>query len=205
MHPDVAFVVNKLSQFMNHPTNDHWKAVNCILCFMYSQMLTAPETMMIIPPPMPISCILDKIQSTWSSKKQHTIACSLTEAEYHSVATTAAKLSCVCKLLTELGVVVPQVPVIFYDNIGANHLCSYHVFHLRMKHVTLDYCFVEIKYKVVLSMLPMSRPMINYPTHLPSLFHENALSNSRPRLDSPPKIPSCGCILENVSNCNYFL
>lgn len=143
MHPDVAFEVNKLSQFMHHPTNDHWKAIKCILCFMYSQMLTAPETMMIIPPPMPISCILDKIQSTWSSKKQHTIARSLTEAEYHFVATTAAKLSCVCKLLTELGVVIPQVPVIYYDNIGANHLCSYHVFHSRMKHVTLDYYFVR--------------------------------------------------------------
>ena len=43
---------------------------------------------------------------SWSSKKQCTITCSSTEAEYRSVAATAAELNWVCSLLSELGVLL---------------------------------------------------------------------------------------------------
>ena len=56
----------------------------------------------------PISC---------SSKKQCTVARSSTEAEYHSVALTAAEVSLLCLLLTELQVVIPSQLVIYYDNV----------------------------------------------------------------------------------------
>lgn len=45
---------------------------------------------------------------SWSSKKQSTVARSSMEAEYQSVAATAAELSWVCSLLTELGVTIPR-------------------------------------------------------------------------------------------------
>ncbi|RVW78567.1 Retrovirus-related Pol polyprotein from transposon RE1 [Vitis vinifera] len=43
----------------------------------------------------------------------------------------------------ELGVTLPQQPVIYCDNVGATHLCSNPVFHSCMKHVALDYHFIR--------------------------------------------------------------
>lgn len=34
IRPDIAFVVNRLSQFMHQPTNTHWKAVKSVLRYM---------------------------------------------------------------------------------------------------------------------------------------------------------------------------
>ncbi|RVX13659.1 Retrovirus-related Pol polyprotein from transposon RE1 [Vitis vinifera] len=80
---------------------------------------------------------------SWSSKKQRNVARSSTEAEYRSVASTAAEIRWIYSLLTELGVTLPQQPVIYCDNVGATHLCSNPVFHSRMKHVALDYHFIR--------------------------------------------------------------
>ncbi|KAK0600545.1 hypothetical protein LWI29_016022 [Acer saccharum] len=80
---------------------------------------------------------------SWSSKKQHTIARSSTEAKYRSVAATAAELNWVCFLLTDLGLTLPSVPVIYCDNVGATQLCSNPIFHSCMKHVTIDFHFIR--------------------------------------------------------------
>ncbi|KAK0593440.1 hypothetical protein LWI29_036649 [Acer saccharum] len=80
---------------------------------------------------------------SWSSKKQTTIARSSTEAEYRSVAATAAELNWVCFLLTDLGLALPSVPVIYCDNMGATQLCSNPIFHSRMKHVAIDFHFIR--------------------------------------------------------------
>ena len=80
---------------------------------------------------------------SWSSRKQPTIARSSTEAEYRTVASTAAELNWVCFLLTDLGVTLPAISVIFCDNVGATQLCSNPIFHSRMKHVAIDYHFIR--------------------------------------------------------------
>ena len=80
---------------------------------------------------------------SWSSKKQTTIARSSTEDEYRSVATTAAKLNWVCFLFTDLGLKLPNAPVIYCDNVGATQLCSNPIFHSRIKHVAIDFHFIR--------------------------------------------------------------
>ncbi|RVW71349.1 Retrovirus-related Pol polyprotein from transposon RE1 [Vitis vinifera] len=80
---------------------------------------------------------------SWSSKKQRTIVRSSMEAEYQSIAATAAELNRVSSLLIELGVVLPQSPLIYCDNIGATNLCSNPVFHSKMKHVAIDFHFIR--------------------------------------------------------------
>lgn len=79
----------------------------------------------------------------WSSKKQSGVARSSTEAEYRSVANTAAEIRWVCSLLTELGVRLPTTLVVYCDNVGATYLSANHVFHSRMKHLALDFHFVR--------------------------------------------------------------
>lgn len=71
------------------------------------------------------------------------MARSSTEAEYRSVANTAAELSWVSSLLHELGIQQPTIPTIYCDNVGATYLSANPVFHSRMKHLALDFHFVR--------------------------------------------------------------
>lgn len=85
---------------------------------------------------------------SWSSKKQRMIARSSTEAKYRVVASTAAELRWLCSLLTELGFCLSVALVIYYDNVGATHLCSNPMFHSRMNHVALDFHFIRDQVQV---------------------------------------------------------
>ncbi|RVW40389.1 Retrovirus-related Pol polyprotein from transposon RE2 [Vitis vinifera] len=160
--PDIAYTVNKLSKFMHQPTSDHWNAVKRLLRYLYGTLdhdITLRRTS-----PLALHAFSDSdwtgnkddFTSTsayiiylghnpisWSSKKQRTVARSSTKAEYRSVASTATEIRWICYLLTELGVTLLQQSVIYCDNVGTTHLCSNSVFHSRMKHVALDYHFIQ--------------------------------------------------------------
>ena len=86
---------------------------------------------------------LGKNPISWSSKNQRTIARSSTEAEYRSVANTAAELNFIYYLLTDLGISLPYCLVIYCDNIGATQLYTNPIFHSRMKHVAIDFHFIR--------------------------------------------------------------
>ena len=124
--PQIAYVANKLSQFMHQPTTDHWVAIKRLLCYLsgiinhgillhhqsnlphhaFSDVdwasnkddYTSTSVYLVYLGRKPIS---------WSSKKQHTLARSSTEAGYRLVASIAVELRWICSLLTELGVVLP--------------------------------------------------------------------------------------------------
>uniref|UniRef100_A0A2N9G9A2 Integrase catalytic domain-containing protein n=1 Tax=Fagus sylvatica TaxID=28930 RepID=A0A2N9G9A2_FAGSY len=136
--PDLAFAVNKLSQYMHTPTTDHWSFVKRLLRYLCG---TINEGLQIHrKSPLNLHAYSDAdwagdkddFSSTsayviylgrnpvsWSSKKQKTIARSSTEAEYRSVANAAAELNWLCYLLTDLGVQLPYCPVLYCDNVGA--------------------------------------------------------------------------------------
>ena len=59
---------------------------------------------------------------SWSSKKQKTVARSSTEAEYRTVASTAAKVNWLQNLLQELRLSSSSPPTIFCDNVGATYV-----------------------------------------------------------------------------------
>jgi len=80
---------------------------------------------------------------SWSSKKQSMIAKSTTEAEYRAIASTTAEVNWLTHLLQELGITLPTVPTVYYDNVGATYVCANPVFHSCMKHIAIHFHFVQ--------------------------------------------------------------
>ncbi|KAH9716339.1 retrovirus-related pol polyprotein from transposon RE2 [Citrus sinensis] len=167
--PDISFAVNKMAQFMHQPTDEHWVLVKRILRYLCGTLdkglLLHHESSLSLhgfsdalhafsdadwagnkddySSTSAYLVYLRRNLISWSSKKQQTIARSSIEAEYRSVAATAAELRWVCSLLAELGVTLQSSPVVYCDNIGATQLSSNPVFHSRMKHVAVDYHFIR--------------------------------------------------------------
>lgn len=160
--PDIAYSVNRLSQFMHRPTDIHWNAAKRILRYLagtlshgvfistssplclhaFSDADWAGDTDDFVSTNAYI-VYLGKTPIAWSSKKQSGVARSSTEAEYRSVANTAAELCWISSLLRELGVTQPSTPTVYCDNIGAMYLSANPVFHSKMKHLALDFHFVR--------------------------------------------------------------
>lgn len=109
--PDVAFAVNKLSKFMHCPTDEHWQAAKRVLRYLcgtrdqeiFHHSKNSPNLHAFSDSDW--SENRDDYTSTgayivylgshpvvWSSKKQKIVARSSTEAEYRSVADTAAEV-----------------------------------------------------------------------------------------------------------------
>jgi hypothetical protein len=80
---------------------------------------------------------------SWSSRKQPIVSRSSTEAQYKSVANTAAELLWIQTLLRDLGIHLHCPPKLWCDNIGAMYLLVIPVFHARTKHMEIDSHFVR--------------------------------------------------------------
>ncbi|CAE6075150.1 unnamed protein product [Arabidopsis arenosa] len=131
--PDIAFAVNKLSQFMHKPTDEHWQAAKRILRYLAGTK--SHGIFMRSDTPLTLHAFSDADWAgdqndyistnayiiyfggspvSWSSKKQRSVSRSSTEAEYRSVANTASELRWICSLLSEMGVHLPMAPVIYF-------------------------------------------------------------------------------------------
>ncbi|KAK0592419.1 hypothetical protein LWI29_018829 [Acer saccharum] len=80
---------------------------------------------------------------SWCSRKQRSIAQSLTKAEYRAVALAVAEVIWLSNLLQELSIVDANPSTIYCENVGTTYLCYNLVFHSRMKHVAIDFHFVR--------------------------------------------------------------
>ena len=163
--PDISFSVNKLSQFLQNPTVNHWNACKRVLRYLKGTtnfgLLFKPVQRMTLTGFSDAdyaNCLDDRRSVTgyvvylsdnliaWSARKQKVVARSNAESEYHSLALAATEILWLQSLFDELG--VPQltaVPVIWCDNMGANLLASNPVFHARTKHIEVDIHFIREK------------------------------------------------------------
>jgi Reverse transcriptase (RNA-dependent DNA polymerase) len=155
--PDIAFAVNRVSQFMHNPTVQHWAVVKRNLRYLKGTIahgLTIRSSNNMSLHAFSdfdwAGCPDDRKSTTgylvflgcnlisWCSKKQPIVARSSTETEYKSLAKVW-----LMNLLKELEISLP--PLLWCDNLGATFLASNPAFHARTKHIELDYHFVREK------------------------------------------------------------
>ncbi|KAH0773323.1 hypothetical protein KY290_010460 [Solanum tuberosum] len=159
--PDIAYAVNKLSQFMQAPSDLHWKAVKRILRYLCGTIHLSLRVTPIDDFNLHVYSdadwggdITDRVSTSgyilflghnpisWSSKKQTTISRSSTESEYSAVANALSETLWVTNLLNELRFLVHQLPTIYCDNLGATFLSKNLVLYSRVKHAAVDFHFV---------------------------------------------------------------
>ena len=80
---------------------------------------------------------------SWSARKQATMSRSSTEAEYKSLANAIAEIIWIKSVLGEFCVPQPRVVCLWCDNLGATYLSANPVFHVRTKHIEVDFHFVR--------------------------------------------------------------
>ena len=160
--PDIAFAVNRLSQFMHKPTVCHWTAAKRILRYLKHTMFHG--TLINKQSPFLLRTFVDadwatntdtRISTTayitflgsnpisWSARKQRAVSRSSTEAEFRALAAATSETVWLHSLLTELGLSLQNSPQVFCDNIGATHFSLNPVQHTRMKHIDIDLLFVR--------------------------------------------------------------
>ncbi|CAL1403910.1 unnamed protein product [Linum trigynum] len=160
--PDIAFAVNKLSQFMHAPTQLHWQHVKRLFRYLlgtstYGLRLTSAVNPTITAfadsdwagdPTDRTSTMAYLIYYgnnliSWKSKKQRSVARSSTEAEYRALAHATSEILWIRNLLSELHQPLSSSPTLHCDNLGAVHFSANPIHHSRMKHLALDYLFVR--------------------------------------------------------------
>ena len=159
--PDVAYAVGILAQFIQNPAIVHWNALKRVIVYLRTTKelwltMGGTESELVTG-----YCDADwGSQShrhsisgyafymgegtvSWSSKKQHIIALSTTEAEYIALTHAAKEALWLRTFLMELRN-KPMGPIMIRsDNQGAIALSKDNKFHARTKHIDLQYHFIR--------------------------------------------------------------
>ncbi|KAL0361000.1 UNVERIFIED_CONTAM: Retrovirus-related Pol polyprotein from transposon TNT 1-94 [Sesamum radiatum] len=164
--PDTSYAAEQLSQFLQHPCQQHWDAALHLVRYLKGSMhkgLFFPSTNSLKLKAFSdadwASCVdtrrsltgycifLGTALVSWKTEKQNTVSRSTAEAEYRSMGSTICELSWIMFLLQDFGVLV-QTPVPFLcDNQAALHIVANPVFHERTKHLEIDCHIVRDKFK----------------------------------------------------------
>ncbi|KAK9116560.1 hypothetical protein Sjap_015507 [Stephania japonica] len=139
--PDIAFIVNRLSQYQSYPTQIHWQALKRVLRYLKDWAAFPHDRRSVSR----FAVFFGSNLISWQSKKQHVVARSSTESEYRALAQISAEITRIQSLLSELQFSLPTAPVVWCDNISAQALAHNPVYHARTKHIELDIHYVRDK------------------------------------------------------------
>ena len=161
-HPDIAFTVSTLSQFLDAPRTTHLHAVTRVFRYLSGTKdlkLTLGGTDPVIVG-YSDSDWASQIHRhsisgfaffigigvvSWSSKKQPIITLSSTEAEYVALTHSSKEIIWFHKLLTNFSSIFKfHLPTTLYcNNQGAIHLSKDSTFHGRTKHIDVHFHFIR--------------------------------------------------------------
>ncbi|KAI0511939.1 hypothetical protein KFK09_012573 [Dendrobium nobile] len=159
--PDIQFSVHSLSQHMQQPLNLHFDGLKRLLRYIHGTtdvgipLHTDQLTLQGYPDADWASntndcrsisgyCnFLGKSLISWQVKKQTTVARSSTEAEYRSLATEAAEVIWLRRLLEDFHIPQTAPTIIYCDNTSAITLANNPVYHARTKHIDVDCHFIR--------------------------------------------------------------
>ncbi|PKU81219.1 uncharacterized protein LOC110112043 [Dendrobium catenatum] len=159
--PDIAYTVNKICQNMQNPTIQHFDNLKRLLWYIqgtlhirlplfrgelvlrsYTDSDWAGDTQ--DWKSMSGYCnFLGSSLISWSVKKQNAVARSSTEAEYRALASAAAEVTWIRRLLQELHCTQTTATSLFCDNTSAIALANNHIFHARTKHIEVDCHYIR--------------------------------------------------------------
>ncbi|XP_022004110.1 secreted RxLR effector protein 161-like [Helianthus annuus] len=159
--PDVAYVVNILSQFVGDPRVSHLEAANRVHRYLKgtsgqgillpkqggTNLITYCESDWLGCPFTRRSrtgylLLLGGTPISWKSKKQSVVSQSSAEAEYRAMAAVVSEIIWMRWLLKELDIPQEGLTQLFCDNQAAMHIANNPVFHERTKHIEMDCYFV---------------------------------------------------------------
>src|SRR6266481_3144334 len=162
--PDIAFVVQHLSQYTLHPAQEHWATVKCVLQYLkgtcnegiiYKHAKTMPQLKVYSDTNFAnradaksisgYACVMDGACIMWSSKKQGMVSLSTTEAEYIALTHTAKQMMWIRRLLNEIGLNQTDLTLICCDNLSAITITHDATYHARTKHIKIYYHFIREK------------------------------------------------------------
>jgi hypothetical protein len=188
--PDIAFAVNKISQFCENPQQAHWNAVRRIFSYLqgtrnyglrYGPSITIPTGYS----DSDYAGDSDTRKSTsgfvftlnggtvaWSSRRQQCVSTSTTEAEYVAASEAAKESVWLRRLLMEIVPEWKQPLLLMCDNISSIELTRSPKFHQRTKHIDVRFHFVreqqeakeiDVKYIRTADQLadPFTKPLPN--------------------------------------------
>ncbi|KAH9793982.1 hypothetical protein KPL71_004732 [Citrus sinensis] len=130
--PDIAYSVNKLSQFLSNPRTSHWDACKRLLRYLKGTLHLGLHFHM--TGALQLHCFTD---SDWASDRD----------DRKSVAGYAVYLEVIWiqSLLQELQIKLSTTPMMWCDNQGAIARAYNPVYHAKTKHVELDIHFIRDK------------------------------------------------------------
>lgn len=162
--PDLAYIVQSLSQYMQKHTKAHYQAllhtINyahttagqyillratnhlSLQAFSYSDWGSCIDTRRSVTGNL---LLFGQSPISWKSKKQTPVSRSFFKAEYRAMAFAASKITWTVQLLKELGVTNLKPVTLHCDNQSALNIAHNPVLHDRTKHIEIDCHFTQEK------------------------------------------------------------
>ena len=162
--PELAYSVNKLSQYLSDPRQSHWTACKRVLRYLKStanmclkfqkskhlDLIAYTDADWASDPDDRRSvsgyCVfLGDNLVAWSSIKQGMVARSTAESEYRAIALCTTEITWINSLFGELEIKMQRVPMILSDSTSAAAIATNPVYHSKTKHFEIDLHFIRDK------------------------------------------------------------